>query len=320
MIVRALVGDSTMTNFVVPAGDCVLAIIKSVNIGLQSPTFGNKDTWGKRKFCDALYLEGIMKKIKELSARNLEFVFTDIDDTLTNSGKLGPEAFTALWQLQRAGFKVIIVTGRPAGWCDAIARQWPVEAVVGENGGFYFFEDGQKLHRVYTQPLGEREANTLKRDQLWQALQKKFPLARKAADQFARQLDLAIDVSEDEPHLPEDQVQDIMAHLREAGATVKLSSIHINAWFGNFDKAKTCLAYLKDRHQISPEQALEKSVYCGDSPNDEPLFKLFPHSVGVRNIEKFVLDHPPRYITEGEGGLGFVELAEVLLKNPPPDS
>ena len=32
-------------------------------------------------------------------------------------------------------------TGLLAGWCDHIARMWPVDGVVGENGALYFWYD-----------------------------------------------------------------------------------------------------------------------------------------------------------------------------------
>ena len=256
-----------------------------------------------------------MKKISEFSSNKIEFVFTDIDDTLTTEGKLIAESYSALWRLQDAGFKVILVTGRPAGWCDALARQWPVDGVIGENGGFYFVERSGGLKRRYVQPALDRKANNLKRRLLWQGLKIKFPKVRRAADQFARKLDLAIDVCEDEPALSKKQTEEILHHLRSAGATAKLSSIHINAWYGDFDKATTCLLYLKEVHGVSKVEALEQSVYLGDSPNDEPLFALFPHSIGVQNVEKFLdqMAHRPSYITEAPGGLGFAEAAQVLL-------
>ena len=74
-------------------------------------------------------------------AAAVSVVFSDIDDTLTTEGLVEPEAFLALWALFRAGIAVVPVTGRPAGWCDHIARMWPVRAVVGENGAFYFRYD-----------------------------------------------------------------------------------------------------------------------------------------------------------------------------------
>ena len=73
--------------------------------------------------------------------RRLEWFFTDIDDTLTSGGLLPPESFEALWMLHESGIRVVPVTGRPAGWCDHIARMWPVSGVVGENGSFFFRYD-----------------------------------------------------------------------------------------------------------------------------------------------------------------------------------
>lgn len=257
-----------------------------------------------------------MKKINQLNAESIQFVFTDIDDTLTVKGKVLPEAFTALWRLKRAGLKVVLVTGRPAGWCDALTRQWPVDAVVGENGGFYFFETKGKLHRRFVQSPDERKKNRRQLHQIWRELKSKHAFARRASDQFTRKLDLAVDICEDDPHLTKEQSATIMKFLSERGLHVKLSSIHINAWFGDFDKASTCLLYLKERWDLDREAALSQSLYCGDSPNDEPLFEIFPHSVGVQNVKNFLgqMNHPPQYITENSGGLGFAEMTDVLLQ------
>ncbi|HBF34949.1 TPA: HAD family hydrolase, partial [Candidatus Sumerlaeota bacterium] len=76
-------------------------------------------------------------------------VFTDIDETVSTRGRITSRAYDALWRLHDAGFKVVPVTGRSAGWCDHIARFWPVDAVVGENGGFYFYHDGTRLKRRF---------------------------------------------------------------------------------------------------------------------------------------------------------------------------
>ncbi|HEU0290571.1 MAG TPA: HAD hydrolase family protein, partial [Burkholderiales bacterium] len=70
--------------------------------------------------------------------RSIRGVLCDIDDTLTTGGRLTAGAYGAMERLQQAGLPVIPITGRPAGWCDHIARMWPVAAVVGENGAFYF--------------------------------------------------------------------------------------------------------------------------------------------------------------------------------------
>src|SRR5512139_637866 len=72
----------------------------------------------------------------------------DIDETLTTEGKLTAGAYAAMARLKGAGKLVVPITGRPAGWCDEIARMWPVDAVVGENGAFYFrLFDGKLVKR-----------------------------------------------------------------------------------------------------------------------------------------------------------------------------
>src|SRR5687768_12334095 len=78
------------------------------------------------------------------AARSIRVVLTDIDDTVTTEGVLTAKAYGALEELHDAGFIVIPVTGRPAGWCDHIARMWPVDAVVGENGALYFRYDRER--------------------------------------------------------------------------------------------------------------------------------------------------------------------------------
>ena len=73
--------------------------------------------------------------------QNLQGVLFDIDDTFTTHGRIPACSLSALWDLKNAGLKLISVTGRPAGWCDHIARMWPLDGVVGENGAFYFWLD-----------------------------------------------------------------------------------------------------------------------------------------------------------------------------------
>src|SRR5213593_2830135 len=90
-----------------------------------------------------------MRPLAELDARGVRAVLVDIDETLTTSGKLTADAYAALERLHAAGRIVVLVTGRPAGWCDHIARMWPVDAVVGENGAFYFFFAEGRLRKRF---------------------------------------------------------------------------------------------------------------------------------------------------------------------------
>lgn len=255
--------------------------------------------------------------IPAASLRGIKAVLTDIDDTLTLHGRLPAGAYAALEDLRRAGLKVIPITGRPAGWCDHIARMWPVDAVVGENGAFYFaYDDKAKaMERVYAQDADVRRANTGRLWDIAHAVLKEFPGTAIASDQAYREIDVAIDFCEDVPPLPLATAQAIAGRFHAAGAEAKVSSIHVNAWFGSHDKLSMSLKLLGDRFNLTHEQARVAVAYCGDSPNDAPMYAGFPFGIGVANIRPLahLMKHLPAYVTEGEGGTGFAEFAQALL-------
>ena len=246
--------------------------------------------------------------------RSLRAVLTDIDDTLTLHGRLPAVAYHALEDLQAAGLVVIPVTGRPAGWCDLIARQWPVDAVVGENGAFYFsYDDTQKrMTRVYAQDDGTRTANSKKLREIARRVLAEFPGSAIASDQAYREIDVAVDFREDVPPLSLETAQRIAAAFHKEGATAKVSSIHVNAWFGAHDKLSMARRLLTERFDISD---LAHVAYCGDSPNDAPMFAGFPLGIGVANIVPLapLMAHLPSHVTEGEGGTGFAEFVKLVL-------
>ncbi len=256
-----------------------------------------------------------MRPIQELSpaeARGLRYVLFDIDDTVTTGGKLTAEAYSAMWQLRDAGLSLIPVTGRPAGWCDMILRQWPVDAVIGENGAFALYSEGEgRPPRMLLHPCAPKEP----KEQLLplqKAVLRQFPLARAAADQFARLYDIAIDFCEDEPKLPLSYAEEIRTFCESMGAEAKVSSIHVNAWFGKYDKRSMAEYYFA--HVLRREIG-ENAVFFGDSPNDAPMFARFPLSCGVKNIAPFLDTMPalPRFVTTQCGGAGFAEAAERIL-------
>lgn len=248
----------------------------------------------------------------------VEAVLTDIDDTLTLHGRLPAEAYAALWTLERAGIKVIPITGRPAGWCDLIARQWPVDGVVGENGAFYFRYDNtaKRMIRVYAQTAEERRANAARLWTIAGRVLKHFPGAAIASDQAYREIDIAIDFCEDVPPLPLATAQEIAKAFHAEGAAAKVSSIHVNAWFGSHDKLTMSRRFLAEVFDIDIETKLRHIAYCGDSPNDAPMYAVFPLGIGVANVKPFakIMPHLPRYVTAGEGGHGFAEFAHAILE------
>ena len=249
--------------------------------------------------------------------RGLAAVLTDIDDTLTLHGRLPPAAFAALDSLRKAGLRVIPITGRPAGWCDMIARQWPVDAVVGENGAFYFRYDdaARKMIRVYAQSAEERRANRARLDAITLRVLKEFPGCAIASDQAYREIDVAIDFREDVPPLPLASAQAIARVFEAEGAQAKVSSIHVNAWFGSHDKLTMSKRLLAEDFAIDADAARQTIAYCGDSPNDAPMFGYFPLGIGMANVKPFLklMAQHPRYVTHAEGGAGFAEFAAAVL-------
>lgn len=254
-----------------------------------------------------------MKSLKLLDSSKIKYIFTDIDDTLTNNGLLEEAAFSSIWRLYNAKINVIPVTGRPAGWCELMARQWPVKGVIGENGGFYFYYDNKVMHRKFVIPENEREVNQKKLASIQQEVLKKVPGSAVASDQFCRLLDLAIDFCEDVTPLPDSEVSKIVEIFKSHGATAKISSIHVNGWFGHYDKLSMCKVFCKDILGFDLKQNQEQVVFVGDSPNDEPMFEFFKNSVGVANVRDFNLQHPPQFVTPSKRGDGFKELADHLL-------
>ena len=242
-------------------------------------------------------------------------VFCDIDDTLTWEGRLVPEAFAALARLKAAGLRVVPITGRPAGWVDHIARMWPVDGVVGENGGLWFYHRDGRLHRHFLQTEAERGKNRARLEALAGTILHSVPGTALASDQPYRELDLAIDFCEDVPALGEDAIDDIVAAFDAAGATSKISSIHVNGWFGEFDKLEGCRRLLRDLWNEDLDDVRNAYAFFGDSANDAPMFGYFPMSVGVANVSDFLhrMDAWPTWITQGYGGHGFAEGIRLLL-------
>lgn len=245
-------------------------------------------------------------------------VLFDIDDTLTTDGRLTAVAYGAMEKLQVAGKRVVAVTGRPAGWCDHIARLWPVDAVIGENGAFFFRYNHttRRMDRVYNAPADEIAVNRSKLMAIGANIINAVPGACIASDQAYRETDLAIDFCEDIPALEATAVARIADLMTDAGLTAKISSIHVNGWFGKYDKLTMARRLFADAFGINLDLDRSAHVFVGDSLNDEPAFAYFPNAVGVSNISDFsdVLITPPAYVTEARSGNGFVELVSFLLR------
>ena len=262
----------------------------------------------------------MLKPVQQFPAdmkKRVRYVLTDIDDTLTLDGRLPAAALAALERLEAAGKRVIPITGRPAGWCDHIARMWPVAAVVGENGAFYYRYDRalRRMQRRYFKPADDRTADRRRLEAVKAKILTEVPGCAVSADQAFREADLAIDFCEDVPRCSPEEVDRIVQLFEAAGAQAKVSSIHVNGWFGAYDKLTMTRRLFREAFKKDLEAVKAQVVFAGDSPNDQPMFGFFPNSVGVANVREFAgrMEVLPAWITKQAGGLGFAELVEVLL-------
>jgi HAD superfamily hydrolase (TIGR01484 family) len=246
----------------------------------------------------------------------LRGLLADIDDTITTDGRLRADAYVAMESIQAAGLLLIPVTGRPAGWCDHIARMWPVDAVVGENGAFWFRydHDARLMQRQFMADEHTRRIQSERLRRVAAEVLTQVPGAKISADQHYREADLAIDFCEDIERLSDTEIERIVAIMQGHGLTVKVSSIHVNGWFGSHDKLSTTRALMTTEFGRSESQLREEFAYIGDSPNDEPMFEFFDCTVGVANVADFAqrMRHLPRYVTDHRGGSGFAQFATAL--------
>ena len=270
-----------------------------------------------------------MQPLAQWQPPRLRGVFTDIDDTLTTGGAITADALQALGALKAAGLHVIPITGRPVGWSEPFAQAWPVDAIVAENGAVALLPPAQdssenslqplpgkreQLSKLYQQDATTRAAHFARMQQVLAHIEATVPGARRAADSAGRECDIAIDHSEF-TQLPQERIDQCVALLRAAGMNATVSSIHINGWYGTHDKLEGARWIVRELLGRDLDAELDGWVYIGDSTNDQRMFQHFPHSVGVANIARFVpqLAHLPRYVTQGERGAGFAELARALL-------
>lgn len=255
-----------------------------------------------------------MENLLSKEWKSIEWVLTDVDDTLTWQGKLPPEALTALSELQRQGIKVVAVTGACAGWCDHIAQLWPVDAVLGENGAFTLEKNTRGIALRSAVPLEKmREQQSQLKRQIEEILAD-YPQVNLTLDQAYRLCEVAIDIGQNREPLNSNIIDQIVAHIHNLGAHATASSIHINAWYGNHSKRHSAFEYLKLKG-LSQQDILTKCCYVGDSLNDQQMFETLPLTVGVQNIHHYwdKLTHKPSLVMTQPGGYGFAEFAKQLL-------
>jgi HAD superfamily hydrolase (TIGR01484 family) len=244
----------------------------------------------------------------------IQYVLTDVDDTITTNGKLRPEALQALYDLSEHGFKVICVTGGSAGWGDTYLRQWPVEAVLSESGAVCLYRDNGVI-KHYVHPSIIQQGYRERSEKLIEAVLAEVPGSKLSSDQFARLFDIAFDHGSEPPFLDKDKIASVVSICQRFGFHTAVSSIHVNAWFGKYDKRLGSISFFKDILGIDEETFKRVCCYCGDAPNDQVMFSYIPLTFGVGNV----LDHKaeiidyPSYVSQYHGGKGFSQISQFLI-------
>ncbi|NQT59502.1 MAG: HAD-IIB family hydrolase [Bacteroidetes bacterium] len=259
----------------------------------------------------------IPKPLSELNpgdTSGIKFVLTDVDDTITNKGRLLPSALKSLWDLHEQGIKIIPVTGGSAGWADVYFRQWPIEAVITESGALAWYREKGVRKRV-DHPSIYREGYRERANRLIERVLTEVPDSKLSVDQFCRIYDIAFDHHEEPPFLSQDSIEHIMRICSEEGASFGVSSIHVNCWFGDYNKLNMVKYILKDIYKLDEDEMKHQIAYCGDAPNDSPLFDFFPMSFGVANVLSSSPNMPvmPAYCSNQKYGKGFSEIAAAII-------
>ncbi|MDY4609689.1 MAG: haloacid dehalogenase [Sphaerochaetaceae bacterium] len=267
---------------------------------------------------------GYLKPVSELSAadaNDVQWLLTDVDDTITTNGKLHPVALDALWRLRDAGVKVVCVTGGSAGWGDVYLRQWPVEAVVAESGAVSLYRDatpGPSCGRIrhFIHPSIDTASYAEKAGRLISRVLSEVPGSKLSSDHFARIYDIAFDYGSEPPYLGPKEIEHVLSICREEGACAAVSSIHVNCWFGGHDKREGALCFMEHVMGVAREAVPSCCGYSGDAPNDQPMFSLIPVSFGVANVldKAGDMEFLPRYVASRRYGEGFAEIASTLLE------
>lgn len=258
---------------------------------------------------------GELAWLNDADLSQVQAVFTDVDGTLTTGGKLTADVLKALELLQVHQVKVVLVSGRPAGWGEAWVRQWPVAGAIMENGGLHFAWRGRRLTKSYAQPRWRREKNRRALHAHVRAALERVPGARLSSDSLFTEVDLAIDYAED-VELGPGAADTLEAFLKRRGVSAVRSSVHVNCWLGRFDKLSAVRKFLRQEWKQTLSSDERRFAYIGDSFNDAPMFGAFPLSIGVANVRDVLgeLEAKPRFVTRAREGAGFREVAQAIVR------
>jgi HAD superfamily hydrolase (TIGR01484 family) len=248
-----------------------------------------------------------LESLHEQSSR-IGLIASDVDGTLTHHEKFIPELFQAIAQLQQANIPLLLVTGRSAGWVDALRYYLPVVGAISENGGMYLPSSGPFQ---FLSPISEIKIHRQKLADTFETLQQQYPTLREASDNAFRLTDWTFDVE----GLSADVLGKIAAQCKDWGWGFTYSTVQCHILPAQQSKALGIQQVLR---QYFPDIAFDQILTLGDSPNDESMFDpdIFPVSVGVANLLNYRdrMQYLPQYVTTQEGAYGFCELVNLLCR------
>lgn len=252
-----------------------------------------------------------IQEIPRAEAQRLQGLLFDLDDTFLTEGRIVEAAFAALYRMRESGLELYAVTGRPAGWGQLIAAQWPVDGMVTENGAILFYKEGPRLIRNDRLSPKERQARTHKLNAVARSLLEKFPELKPTDDTNLRVADLTFDIGE-YVQINAERVREMMAFVTQLGVQAIRSSVHLHLSDEADDKASGALRLLDLVRQRDPTEARFAYAFIGDSENDAACFAAFHTTIGVQNL-RGQLTRGPRFRTLGARATGFTEAANHLI-------
>jgi hypothetical protein len=255
-----------------------------------------------------------LARLERSEALGLRGLLFDLDDTVLSHGRLSRQAYAAICDLHDAGIVLLAVTGRPSGWGEVIARQWPIAACITENGAICIVRDGPSVAVRDGCDPEERRRRRSHLSRLVERVAEVAPEARLTDDNHLRRSDVTWDVAE-RSRLSADAVRRIVTEIERAGARWSQSSVHLHATYETDDKASGAVRFCARDLGEDPGAALTRFAFVGDSGNDAPCFSAFRTTFGVANVRAAArrLTLPPRYVATRAMGDGFAEIARTIL-------
>ncbi|HVW26766.1 MAG TPA: HAD-IIB family hydrolase [Polyangiaceae bacterium] len=243
-------------------------------------------------------------------AKRLKGLLFDLDDTLLDGTRLSEKAYSSLFRLREGGLALVGVTGRPSGWAEVLARQWPVDGMVAENGAVACdVKDG--AFRLVDFSAAERARRRVRLAAIVEDLQSRFPWLRVSDDSSARRTDVAFDIGEHE-RVPPDDVAIVREAASALGARTITSSVHLHVSLDGANKASGAARFLAARFGWDTTESTGRVAFIGDSENDEACFSAFHTTIAVSNF-RGRLTVMPRFVTHAAKGAGFAEAAAAIL-------